>query len=418
MGVKVLVSTKDILSDTLRSSSTIIKYKDKLSPDYVPEYLPHREDKIRELGFIFKDLLARESKDSERVVIVGRTGTGKTATVKSFGKNLEDIAEREFGTKVKYIHINCYRHRTLYLVSQEIANVLKLPIPLRGLSAQEIFKIIHEYLDKRNIHLIVTLDEFSYFLNTTSIDEIYFLVRLYDEITAIIKRISYIFIVNDTHSIYSLDKSIRDHIVRRIIEFSPYTSAELYDILKYRVSEAFNENTVDDEVLKYIANIYGFDKGGNGNARAAIETLSLAGEIAEKEGSPIVLLDHAKKANSAINPEIQEIMDSILYLDLHQLILLKALIVALNKSKADEVTMGTLEEEYITIARELGEEPRKHTQVYEYLRKLKAIGIINTKQSGKGMRGRTTLISLSLPLDKRLDDYITQQILVKIKSKI
>ncbi|MEM0131494.1 MAG: ORC1-type DNA replication protein, partial [Saccharolobus sp.] len=315
-------------------------------------------------------------------------------------------------------HINCYRHRTLYLVSQEIANVLKLPIPLRGLSAQEIFKIIHEYLDKRNIHLIVTLDEFSYFLNTTSIDEIYFLVRLYDEITAIIKRISYIFIVNDTHSIYSLDKSIRDHIVRRIIEFSPYTSAELYDILKYRVSEAFNENTVDDEVLKYIATIYGFDKGGNGNARAAIETLSLAGEIAEKEGSPIVLLDHAKKANSAINPEIQEIMDSILYLDLHQLILLKALIVALNKSKADEVTMGTLEEEYITIARELGEEPRKHTQVYEYLRKLKAIGIINTKQSGKGMRGRTTLISLSLPLDKRLDDYITQQILVKVKSKI
>ncbi|MEM3515245.1 MAG: cell division control protein Cdc6, partial [Saccharolobus sp.] len=114
----------------------------------------------------------------------------------------------------------------------------------------------------------------------------------------------------------------------------------------------------------------------------------------------------------------QEIMDSILYLDLHQLILLKALIVALNKSKADEVTMGTLEEEYITIARELGEEPRKHTQVYEYLRKLKAIGIINTKQSGKGMRGRTTLISLSLPLDKRLDDYITQQILVKVKSKI
>jgi len=37
---------------------------------------------------------------------------------------------------------------------------------------------------------------------------------------------------------------------------------------------------------------------GNGNARIAIETLSLAGEIAEKEGSPVVLLDHAKKANS------------------------------------------------------------------------------------------------------------------------
>ncbi|BDB97705.1 ORC1-type DNA replication protein [Saccharolobus caldissimus] len=413
-----MVSTKDILSDTLRSPVLIIKHKDKLSPDYVPNTLPHREDKIRELGYIFKSILTGEGKDSERVVIVGRTGTGKTATVKSFGKSFEDIAEREFGVKIKYVHINCYRHRTLYLISQEIANALKLPIPMRGLSAQEVFKIIHEYLDRRNLHILVTLDEFSHFLNTTSTEEIYFLVRLYDEISVIIKRISYIFIVNDMHSIYKLDKSIRDHIVRRVIEFPPYTSNELYDILKARVDEAFNENSVDEEALRYIANTYGFDKGGSGNARIAIETLGLAGEIAEKEGSSIVLLDHAKRANSMINPEVQEMLDSLLYLDLHQLILLKALIRLLNRSKAEEVTMGNLENEYIELSHELGEEPRKHTQVYEYLRKLKVIGIVNTRQSGKGMRGRTTLVSLSLPLDKRLDDFITQQILVKLKSKI
>lgn len=62
------------------------------------------------------------------------------------------------------------------------------------------------------------------------------------------------------HSIYKLDKSIRDHIVRRVIEFPPYTSNELYDILKARVDEAFNENSVDEEALRYIANTYGFDK--------------------------------------------------------------------------------------------------------------------------------------------------------------
>jgi len=76
------------------------------------------------------------------------------------------------------------------LISQEIANALKLPIPSRGLSAQEVFKMIHEYLDRRNIHLIVALDEFGHFLNTANTEEIYFLVRLYDEISAIIKRIS------------------------------------------------------------------------------------------------------------------------------------------------------------------------------------------------------------------------------------
>lgn len=409
-------STKDILDDVVNSPSSIFSDKRKLELDYVPSFLPHREDKIKELGIIFKDILTEGYVRSIRALALGKTGTGKTATTSAFEREFRKIAE-ERGSKVTMVHINCHKQRTLYLISLEIANRLKLPVPTRGLSSQEIFKIIHDYLDKRNIHLILTLDEFNQFIDSAPQDELYFLARIYDEISATTKRISYIFIVNDTYSLYRLDKSIKDHIVQRIIEFPPYSSHELFDILKARAEEAFVKGAVLDETLKFISDIYGNERGGSGNARAAIETLVVAGEIAEKQGALMVTLEHAKEANSSINPEVPQILDNLMDADLHQLLLIKALIQLVKRGKSEEVQMGVLESEYQKLCSEFGEEPRKHTQVYEHIRRLRQYGVLNTRQSGKGMRGRTTLISFTLPLDQKFEDFVDSKIRGKMVSR-
>ncbi|MEM5822500.1 MAG: cell division control protein Cdc6, partial [Ignisphaera sp.] len=57
--------------------------------------------------------------------------------------------------------------------------------------------------------------------------------------------------------------------------------------------------------------------------------------------------------------------------------------------------------------------PRKHTQIYEYVNNLKHMNIINAKLSGKGLRGRTTLLSIVAPLDaleKRIDELISKKL--------
>lgn len=407
-------NTKDILNDIF-SSPSVFKDRSKLSPDYVPSRLPHREDKIKELGLAFKDIITDPGSSSQRVVIVGRVGTGKTATSKAFGQEFKNIGKMR-GIKLEYIHLNCHRQRTLYLLMLEIANQLKLPIPSRGLSSQEIFELIHEYLEKRGMYLIVALDEFDYFLNTAPLEDIYFLVRIYDEINTPVKRVSYLFIARELGIITGLDKSIKDHILRRIIEFKPYTSLELQDILRDRINEAFYENTVMEDVVKFIADTHGYDKGGTGNARAALETLEMAGELADRDGSPIVTLEHAKEANSRVNPEASVLIDNIRYLDLHDLILLKAIISLYNREKADYYPMGVVEEEYKKICEDLDEEPRKHTQVYEYIRRLRSMGILSTKQSGKGMRGRTTLISLSVPVTSEFSEFINRELRGRLQS--
>jgi cell division control protein 6 len=292
----------------------------------------------------------------------------------------------------------------------KIAEQLKLSIPPRGLSSQEVFKIIHEYLERRNMYVIITLDEFDYFLNSSPPEDIYFIVRLYDELAVNVKRVSYIFIIRDLTTLSSLDKTVRDHIARDIIEFPPYKSNELYDILQDRVKIAFYDGTVSDDAVKFISDINGFDKGGSGNARLSIETLELAGRIADAEGSPIVTVDHAKKANSRLNEEASIILDELNYLELHPMLLVKALINLSKREKKESFPIGEVEDEYSRLCELLGVEPRRHTQVFEYMRRLKLMGIINTQQSGKGMRGRTTLLSLTFPASQELDDYVTKLI--------
>ena len=408
--MKVLDQLKDLVEDAIHGS-TVFEKNNVLNPDYIPRNLPHREKQIRELTINFRDILINPGSSSIRVVVSGKTGTGKTVTTKKFGELFTQVG-KEKGIRTIYLHINCHRQRTLYLILMEVARQLNLQIPNRGLSSQETFKLIYDYLEKRNIQLIVTLDEFDYFISTSPIEDIYFLVRIYDELNALVKRLHYIFIVREMSSLAGLDKSIKDHILKSIIDFTPYTSSELYDILMDRIvnEKAFREGAVEEDAVKFISDIYGADKGGSGNARLAIETLELAGKIADSEDSLLVTIEHAKKANSQINPELSIIMDTLKDLDLHHLLVIKAIMNLHKKEGSDFFPMGVVEEQYNLVAKELGEEPRRHTQLYEYIRRLKLMGLLTTRQSGKGMRGRSTLISLSIPLSVELDDLITKEI--------
>jgi len=81
------------------------------------------------------------------------------------------------------------------------------------------------------------------------------------------------------------------------------------------------------------------------------------------------------------------------------------------------VSMGKLEQEYAGICSEIGEEPRRHTQVYEYVRRMKLMGIINTKQSGKGTRGRTTLVSLNVPVTPQLENLINRILRMRLDNR-
>ena len=412
--VNLVNTARDVLESVIRRTS-VFKNREVLYPEYVPEELPHRENQLRQLGEIFKYMLLNPGAVSQRALLVGGIGTGKTVTARVFGREMRRLA-RERGIDLRYVHINCHRDRTLYEVVCELARQIGAPIPLRGLSPREIMLALLNYLERRNIYAIVTLDEFDYFIDVAGNDAVYFIVRLYDEYQELRKRLSFIFIARDIASIHRLDPATESYMLKHVVVFEKYRSNELFDILDSRRRRAFHEGTVDDDVLRYIADVEGVDRGGEGNARAAIEALLLAGEAADHEGAHKVTIAHVRKALSHVQPDIVRIAEILPYLQLHELLVLKAAVSLLKRRGEPYVKIGEVEEEYRELCQLIGEEPRKHTQVYEYVNNLKKMGVIEARVSGKGFRGRTTLISIIAPLDaleKQINEIIDRQLKIR-----
>ncbi|MCS7367618.1 MAG: ORC1-type DNA replication protein [archaeon YNP-WB-062] len=402
--------------ESIINRASVFKNRSVLDRSYVPERLPHRDRQLALLAELFKPTVTSPGSISITALLVGDIGVGKTVTAYVFGRELVKVAEKK-GIELRYIHVNCHSARTLYGVVQSIAAALSLSIPFRGLSPREMMLIVLNHMKKHNLHALITLDEFNYFVQVAGNDAVYFLIRLYDEYPEAEKRLHYILITRSLEVLGSLDPATESYITKHIIKFDPYKTEELFDILKQRRDLAFYENTVNDEILKYIAETEGYDKGGRGNARAAIEILLRAGIIADYEGSPYIKIEHVRKAIGEIREELLvDISDNLQFLQLHELMLLKAIIRKLRSSGEGYIKIGEAEEEYSYLCNILKIKPRKHTQVYEYIRNLKNMGIINAKISGKGFRGRTTLISIPVPLDpleKRVDELIDKRLVEK-----
>jgi len=386
-------------------SPTIFKDESKLFPDYVPEYLPHREEQLRLLAHSFRVLINKPGSVSQKVILTGPVGTGKTAVSKRFGTELEKYA-KERGVSLFYVHINCHKDRTLFLVMRRIAESLSFAIPSRGLSPQEMMHILKEFLNTKDAFLLIALDEVDYLVRTAGDDVLYDLIRISEEDIEGKQRFNYILIMRDLSILPALDASITSSLMHNIIRFQPYTSIQIMDILKDRVKEAFEPGVVTYEALKLISDITGYDVGGSGDARYALELLWRAGRYAEQEGNNRVLPDHVRKAKRDIHPSLR--VDIIEALNKHELLLLLAITRALRKSERAYVPLGLVEREYRLVCEEWNERPRKHTQVWEYVQNIKRSGIITARRSGPGYRGRTTLISLPDVPTEVMERYLVE----------
>lgn len=76
-----------IFDKYLDEDNPIFINREILSPNYVPEYLPHREDKFEEMAKILGPALRGGSPSN--IFIYGTTGTGKTAVTKYVLKKLK-----------------------------------------------------------------------------------------------------------------------------------------------------------------------------------------------------------------------------------------------------------------------------------------------------------------------------------------
>lgn len=384
--------------DEEMGKESVFKDQSKLSPDHVPEELVHRDEEFRELVQLFKPVL--ENKASQRVLVSGSVGVGKTALTSRFGEVLEEEAKKR-DMNLTYAHVNCRKQGTPQMVLHKLASYFPLSVPKRGFAPQEIMNHIIDHLEKKDTYLTITLDELDYFVRQNGPDLLYSLSRSAEESEAE-NRVSIIATSFSPDFLDLLDEATRSTFMHNLIEMDEYNSQQLYDILEQRVEKAFKPDTVQEDTLDLISNI----ASRRGDARFALELLWYSGRVANKSEKEKVSPNHARRAKSETNPEIRK--DVLQDLKKHELLCLLALSRKLKISDKAFALTGDIEESYKIVCEEQEEEPRKHVQFLSYIDKLENLGIIDTEESRGGHRGQSQKISISDAPPDLMEEEIEQ----------
>ncbi len=128
--------------------------------------------------------------------------------------------------------------------------------------------------------------------------------------------------------------------------------------------------------------------------------------LADEEGAEEIAPEHIRGAKAHVHPtDVQERLD---LLDVPKKLVLLA--IARKSRRKAYITMGDAEETYTVVCEEYDEKPRAHTQFWKYVRDLDALGLVDTKLSGEGVVGKTTLISLPEIPAKILSDNLERSL--------
>ncbi|MFP4169493.1 MAG: ORC1-type DNA replication protein [Methanomassiliicoccales archaeon] len=380
-----------IFSQHLKSYRIFKKNREILRPSYIPDALPHRNQEINQLASILVTALKGERPSN--VLIFGKTGTGKTASVKFLGQEIRK-ADSDLN-KVTFIYMNCEVVDTQYGVLQNIGNRFidnfNERIPFTGWSTERVYNILRNRIDNDSKVTIIVLDEIDKLVYKSGDDILYHLSKINDDLEK--AKVSIIGISNDLKFTEFLDPRVKSRLGEEKMVFPPYNAEQLKDILEQRATLAFNEGTLDQGVIPLCAALAAQE---HGDARRALDLLRVAAEIAERAGDDMVAEAHVSKAKNKI--ELDCVTETLRTLPAQSKLVLYAILVNEEKGK-DRLTTGEVYQTYKELARTSGVSVITQRRVTDLISELDMLGIIHARVKSFGRGGRTKEIESSVPLN-------------------
>ncbi len=383
--------------------------KKALQASYTPDTILHREKQIDLIANILAPVLRNEKPSN--LFIFGKTGTGKTLSIKYVSKKLAEVAAKhEVPLTTKYL--NCKLKKiadTEYRLVAQLIRELGKSVPPTGLPTDEVYNIFLDIIDAEPMNLIIILDEIDQLVNKTGDEIIYNLTRINSELKN--SQITFVGISNSLVFTENMDPRAKSSLGQEEVIFPPYNAIEIQDILRNRAKKAYLPEVLQDGVIEKCA---AYAAREHGDARRALDLLRVSGELAERQGAKQVTLEHLDEAEEKI--EKDRVVEIVKTQPKQSQATLYCVLCLLEKTKnKEQVYTGDVYNLYKEICPKTDLRPLTQRRISDIIAELDMLGIINTHVISKGRYGRTKEISMEIPsyLQERIDTILKLELGLK-----
>ncbi|MBS3113143.1 orc1/cdc6 family replication initiation protein [Candidatus Woesearchaeota archaeon] len=370
------------------NKESVFSNKRILESKYTPETVPHRDEQIKQIANILAPCLKLDKPSN--LFIYGKTGTGKTLSVKCTTNKIKEMADLR-GIPVCIIYINCKLKRiadTEYRLIAEFAKNLGKEIPATGLPTQEVYNLFYKELDSKEQLVILVLDEIDQIKKAGNLI-LYNLTRINQGLQK--SQVSIIGISNDLTFADNLDARVKSSLSEEELIFPSYNAIQLQEILRDRADQAFRKESIEVGVIEKCA---AYAAREHGDARRALELLRVAGDIADRGGGNRVKIEHIDEAEFKI--EKDRVLD-IVSSQPKQFQATLFSIISIYSQRKGMIFTGEVYELYKGICSKIGIIPLTQRRLSDIIAELDMLGIITAKVISKGRYGRTREIDLAIP---------------------
>ena len=392
----------DRMLDAAETGKSIIKNREILHFTYIPNIIFHRDSEQKQVTQSLLPIL-KQSRPSN-LLVYGKPGTGKTLVVKKVLSKIQERVEKS-NFPIKLLYSNSKNETTLYGLLVSLGRQLGLnekELPTTGLAISEVFKRLLNRIREEKLNAIFVIDEIDYLAQLvvkTGKDILYQLTRANEQLE--VGSLTMVGISNDLTFKEKLDPRVISSLGEEEIVFTNYNVEQIKKILKERINESFIENAVEEPALNLCAALAG---GEHGDARRAIDLLRVAGELAERQQSDKVTIEHVREASLKIEENKEE--TSLKSYPLHEKLVLLAIM------KANGSSTGEIYSSYKNLCKVVGKDGLTQRRVTQMLSEIELSGIISGRLIHQGIHGRTKKYKLTVSsemIKKSFKDELTLQ---------